>query len=297
MVKASSAVSLRSSPPVSCLSVQEASAALLALINSRPASPRLEEISAIIERTVGAVAKSAQRNGDLAEWCDMVSRYLNGSNEDEERTAQSEDALEEALCATTEGIWARPVHTWDDLVVRAAIAVHWNSPDYDTDPAYPDDIVRVAIADNGRGYDDYALAHVVRGVLDLAGLTFDSDGRLLSGPNKVDAIAGNPADADAEPPTFEALQVTFDYTNKQFADRYLPSVRIAFAMLQRDHIAATMVIHKLHDDEEAMQELMDTMEDWEVVSKQFSALSEFMQTARARTIVAIAHAERDRSPG
>jgi hypothetical protein len=32
--------------------------------------------------------------------------------------------------------------------------------------------------------NELALAHVVRRILDLAGLTFDSDGRLLSGPTR-----------------------------------------------------------------------------------------------------------------
>jgi hypothetical protein len=66
------------------------------------------------------------------------------------------------LCDATNAIWAKPVRTRDDLIVRVAIAVHWNS--MLTNPAYPDDV----LTRDPRSYDDYALAHVVKGILDMA---------------------------------------------------------------------------------------------------------------------------------
>ena len=54
----------------------------------------------------------------------------------------------------------------DDLVVRAAIAVHWSS----LNTSAPDPDVCT---------ERYAQGAVVRGVLDLAGLRFDAEGRLL----------------------------------------------------------------------------------------------------------------------
>jgi hypothetical protein len=176
MVKASSAVPLRSSPPASSLSVEEASAALLALINSRPASPRLDEIEAIIGRVPNAGAEPARCNSGLDEWCGILNAYFEESGRPENEPDERADPLLDALCAKTDVIWAKPVRTWDDLVVRAAMAVYWNCP-------YPNDILRIAIADSNHGYDDYSLAHVVQGILDLAGLTFDPDVYLLSGPN------------------------------------------------------------------------------------------------------------------
>ena len=56
--------------------------------------------------------------------------------------------------------------TLDDLVVRAAIAAHWSS--FNTSNPDPDGCT-----------ERYALGAVVRGVLDLAGLRFDAEGRLL----------------------------------------------------------------------------------------------------------------------
>ena len=66
----------------------------------------------------------------------------------------------------TDAICAEPVWTLVDLVVRAAIAVHWSS----LNTSAPDPDVCT---------ERYAQGAVVRGVLDLAGLRFDAEGRLL----------------------------------------------------------------------------------------------------------------------
>jgi hypothetical protein len=66
------------------------------------------------------------------------------------------------------------VRTPDDLIVRAAMAVHWNQGSLG-DPAYPDYVVNSKEACS----DERALAAAVRGVLDLAGLKFGAEGRLL----------------------------------------------------------------------------------------------------------------------
>jgi hypothetical protein len=65
-----------------------------------------------------------------------------------------------------EGEGARPVRTWDDIIVRAAIAVHWHGPG--CDPAYPEHTI--AIEDCCA---EEALAHVVKGILDISGLRFE----------------------------------------------------------------------------------------------------------------------------
>jgi len=51
----------------------------------------------------------------------------------------------------------------------------WNAPGDVGDPAYPHNI----ISGSAEGYDALALAYLVRGMLDMAGLGFDRDGRLL----------------------------------------------------------------------------------------------------------------------
>jgi hypothetical protein len=53
------------------------------------------------------------------------------------------------------------------------MAVHWN---VEEGPPYPDDVIA---GDHESDFDTRALAHVVRGILDLAGLQFDAEGRLI----------------------------------------------------------------------------------------------------------------------
>jgi hypothetical protein len=71
-------------------------------------------------------------------------------------------------------IWERPVRTWDDLIVRAAIAVHWFSPYEFDNPVNPEHTI--AIEDT---YPEEALAHVVKSILDMSGLKLDRDGRYI----------------------------------------------------------------------------------------------------------------------
>jgi hypothetical protein len=105
-----------------------------------------------------------------SEWHRALSAYF----EERGRTSAQEelDALEVRMGDVARAISAKPVRTFGDLVVRAAMAVHWNQARLD-DPAYPDYVMN-----NKACSDDRALAAVVRGVLDLAGLKFDVEGRL-----------------------------------------------------------------------------------------------------------------------
>jgi hypothetical protein len=74
-------------------------------------------------------------------------------------------------------IWAEPVRTKDDVVLRLAIAIHVNEDagGGGSTGAYPDCV----LGDPDAGIEEQALAHVIRGILDLAGLKFDVEGRLL----------------------------------------------------------------------------------------------------------------------
>ena len=62
------------------------------------------------------------------------------------------------------------------MLLLLAVAVHWNDEGPRNGPGYPDDVLRTAPG----CYATHALAHVVRGILDLTGLKFDAEGRLLS---------------------------------------------------------------------------------------------------------------------
>jgi hypothetical protein len=66
------------------------------------------------------------------------------------------------------------VRTWADLIQLAAVAIHWNSPAFVDDPAYPNYVIA-----SDEDIDVRVLAHVVRGILELSCLKFDADGRLL----------------------------------------------------------------------------------------------------------------------
>jgi hypothetical protein len=115
---------------------------------------------------------NAAREKYLAsDWHRIVSTFLEEFARPENRTDDARDGLKRHLCDETNAIWAKPVRTWDDLIVRAAIAVHWNG---DNVLPYPNDVIS-----GNENFDYRALAHVVRGILDLAGLKFDADGRLL----------------------------------------------------------------------------------------------------------------------
>ena len=111
-----------------------------------------------------------------SDWHRILSAFLEESSR-RARTDAEVTLQEERFGDATNAIWAKPVRTWDDLIVRAAIAMHWNEPLDPGDPAYPDDIIS---GNPEERFDARALAHVVRGVLDLAGLKFDAEGRCIA---------------------------------------------------------------------------------------------------------------------
>ena len=67
------------------------------------------------------------------------------------------------------------VRSFDDLVVLAAVACHWNS-NPDANQTYPQFMVD---SDPGKSFDKRSLACLVQGVLNLARVRLDNEGRLL----------------------------------------------------------------------------------------------------------------------
>jgi hypothetical protein len=143
--------------------VAAATAELVALINSRPESPREDEIAAIVAKVL--TPQGTARDAYVAsEWYRILDQHLEASSR--ATTDKEHYALDARLSGAAKAICAGRVRTPGDLIERAAIAVHWYSDDGDllSSPADP---------------GEHALAAVVRGIIDLASLKFDAEGRLL----------------------------------------------------------------------------------------------------------------------
>ena len=165
------------SPPCSktaSAGVKDAAAEIMTLINARPSSPRVEEIEAVIARAVGPATSPCIDRDALAAWDAAVRAYCDGADGTDDARASR---LLDDLCVTTQATWDRPVRSWADVVLLAAVCVHWNTPGNADEPAYPDCVLA---AGPEHQMDQYGTAKLVRAVLDLAGLRFDLDGRLLS---------------------------------------------------------------------------------------------------------------------
>jgi hypothetical protein len=109
--------------------VEVAADAILALINSRPTSPRQEEIAAIIAE---ATASSARDIYLGSAWRRALDRFV----EEAARIADADGGVADAACeqinadiiVASQAIWARSCATFDDLVLRAAVATFWERP-------------------------------------------------------------------------------------------------------------------------------------------------------------------------
>jgi hypothetical protein len=136
-------------------------------------------IGAVLGYSGGASSSQPAIDDQLADWVRALNEYLDevGNGARWGKTDAEIAKINERFYAATEAIWARPCTTWSDVVLRAAIALHWNSSPLPDDPAYHDDVIA---GDPDIDFDARALAYLVRGILDMAGLAFDSEGRLLN---------------------------------------------------------------------------------------------------------------------
>jgi hypothetical protein len=106
-----------------------------------------------------------------SKWRHVLAYYLEASS----RRGRSDEeiyALEDELERECAEIWQQPVRGLADLIVLASIAAHLNA--HAGEPAYP----YSAIAEQRLVADQRALAHLVAGVLSLAGVTVDGEGRV-----------------------------------------------------------------------------------------------------------------------
>jgi hypothetical protein len=126
---------------ISSRAISDAADAIVDLIKSQPRTPTKVEIAAVIGERLAA--PSAARETYLAsEWRRALDAHLGASGRavtDEER-----DALDARLGDVVDRICAAPVRTFDDLVVRAAILVHWRGRNFShSDPGTPDETALV----------------------------------------------------------------------------------------------------------------------------------------------------------
>ena len=80
--------------------------------------------------------------------------------------------------------------------------------------------------------------------------------------------------------------IEFGYTNEEFAAAFCPWLRMAFIVIGYDRKELVDFAARLaaETDSEAVQEMLT---NWDIIAKKCSSLSEFTQSALARTIAAI----------
>jgi hypothetical protein len=102
----------------------------------------VEEIAAIIGRA--SLGDVIDGNEDLARWLEVVDAWLDVDpaylEDDHPRHAEAADA-HDALCAATQGVWAKPVHSFADVILRFVVAGYWNTAGHLDYLPYPDDVI------------------------------------------------------------------------------------------------------------------------------------------------------------
>jgi hypothetical protein len=100
------------------------------------------------------------------------------TNHNHDLTDEEAEARYRCLREEANAIWAQAgAHVGRYRDARALVG-HWHSAGVDVDyagPAYPDDVIA---GDADICFDTRSHAYLVRGIMDLAGIEFDVDGRL-----------------------------------------------------------------------------------------------------------------------
>jgi hypothetical protein len=123
--------------PIQHLSVQEAAAAIVNLINAKPQTPRQAEIENIIGRVhlnmalVGSVTETAASKA-RAEYLSLIQEIRNHEARRKGSTLAEEEANEpvfDGLCDAVstyerEKIWSTPARTWGDVLLYAEAALY-----------------------------------------------------------------------------------------------------------------------------------------------------------------------------
>jgi hypothetical protein len=179
MAKADSA-----SNPLS-LTTQQAAAQIVALINSRPHSPRPEEIEAIVARAASSSGVAPLVSPMAADWWrairderDTFARHqqeykaLRASGLDlTEEDAKRSDAEAKAILARTEeatvAVWQAGAKTWADIVLFAELARYWM---WDPEDPILDKDFEACLEIHDTSLDTQSVAQLVNAILCAPGL-------------------------------------------------------------------------------------------------------------------------------
>jgi hypothetical protein len=148
------------------LTVAEAATAIVALINTRPVSPRREELEAIIARAAPASAARMvlpplsplhlRYRESLAEIARLDDNYYSLAMSADEKEAAVEAACERAMALERE-TWATPAKTLADVLLRGEMAL------------YNENGVMESLHDPEAYYDERAVAQLIKAVVDVLG--------------------------------------------------------------------------------------------------------------------------------
>jgi len=87
--------------------------------------------------------------------------------------------------------------------------------------------------------------------------------------------------SDGKPAVFAALSGTFDLTNDEFNERFLPWVQLAFALLQRDFVGVEELVGDMV--RQGGEGRLDEAERaWSDCAEAFSTISEVVEAAQVR---------------
>lgn len=267
---------------------------IVALINSRPVSPRADEIAAILAAS-GTPPLSTSHPALRARWdaaaaahseaCARLSRMF---DEDEGRqdTGPVEDEmsqLQDRLDDCARDIFRAPARTAGDvrLVADAAFSTLWSGVHL-ADAGADAHMAGGPHHAVGRGICAEALAALFKAVRDVlpAGSARDVIGR------------GEPDDAqDGEPAKWAPIDIDLP---ADFAATHFGVAQLALQFLQHDHVGAQRAVKRLlddahgHFDRSTGDVMLGLLHDWEDTSRKLKALAEMVATAHTRAVVSFA---------
>jgi len=155
---------------MSNLTTSKAAAEVLELVNSRPNTPRPEEIETILSHHLHDRLPMTLRVWDqtLAE-CRRSWDAI-GTLECSEERERRYEATDQNLIDFCQRTWEQPVQDWGHVAVRAAIAKHWVWPNFD--PLLSSDFSELlsrAKVKERCAMDQQSVAHLLEGIATLLG--------------------------------------------------------------------------------------------------------------------------------